>query len=482
MELLNDYAKERLAKAEALKADGHVPYAFSFDRSHDSAAIHAAWDKLETGQNSGESVRFAGRILTLRGQGKAGFAHLGDEKGKLQVYVKVDILGEKDFKGLWQRLDLGDFIGVEGPVFRTRTNELTVEARKLVLLTKALLPPPDKFHGLKDTELRYRQRYLDLATNEEVRASFVKRSKITSGIRSFLESRGFLEVETPILQGIAGGAAARPFVTHHNTLGMDLYLRIAPELYLKRLLVGGFEKVFEMNRNFRNEGISIKHNPEFTMVEVYQAYVDGTAMMDLTEALIRDAATRCGAGLKVKYQDVELDFDKPFRRASMRSLVSQATGKDASGVPGKELEQLFERHVEATLLQPTFVTDFPIEISPLAKRKPDRPDTADRFELFIYGRELANGFSELNDPLDQHRRFEEQLKARATGDEEAHQMDLDYVRALMHGMPPAGGMGLGVDRLAMLLTDAASIRDVILFPQMRPERSEGLPEPAEGQS
>ena len=474
MELLNEYAKERLAKAEALSKDGIPPYAYAYERSHSAAEVHAKWGHLQIGEHSAETVRFAGRIMTLRGQGKAGFTTLADQSGKLQAYVKVDILGEKPFQEIFKRLDLGDFIGVEGPIFRTKTGELTVEARALTMLAKSLLPPPDKWHGLKDVELRSRQRYLDLSANPEVRDNFVKRSKILSGIRSLLEGRGFLEVETPILQGVAGGAAARPFITHHNTLDMDLYLRIAPELYLKRLLVGGFEKVFEMNRNFRNEGISIKHNPEFTMVEVYEAYVSGEAMMRLSEDIIREASRRACGALKVSYQGLEIDFEKPFRRARMIDLVTEAypeaPQKEKAWPPsGQRLAELFEQHAEAGLMQPTFVTDFPIEISPLAKRLPDNPMVADRFELFIYGRELANGFSELNDPMDQWQRFKDQLAARAGGDEEAHQMDEDYVRALMHGMPPAGGLGLGVDRLVMLLTDAASIRDVILFPQLRKE-------------
>jgi len=363
---------------------------------------------------------------------------------------------------------------VQGPVFRTKTGELTVQAAELTMLAKALLPPPDKWHGLKDVELRSRQRYLDLSANPEVRDGFIKRSRILSEIRKFLEGRGFLEVETPILQGIPGGAAARPFITHHNTLDMDLYLRIAPELYLKRLLVGGFEKVFEMNRNFRNEGISIKHNPEFTMVEVYEAFVSGEAMIRLCEAMIRAACLAACGSLKLDYQGLELDFEKPFRQARMIDLVleayPEAPKKESAWPPaGSRLAELFEQHAEASLMQPTFVTDFPIEISPLAKRKPGESGVADRFELFIYGRELANGFSELNDPMDQWQRFKDQLTARASGDEEAHQMDEDYVRALMHGMPPAGGLGLGVDRLVMLLTNAASIRDVILFPQLRKE-------------
>ncbi|MES2201982.1 MAG: lysine--tRNA ligase [candidate division FCPU426 bacterium] len=488
MDLLNEYAKERLAKVEALKALGIQPYAYAFDRTHDSAAIHKAWDHLAIGDHAPETVRFAGRVITLRGQGKAAFVTLGDQAGKLQAYIKLDIVGEETFREVFKRLDLGDFIGVEGPVFRTRTNELTVEAQKLVVLTKALLPPPDKWHGLQDTELRTRQRYLDLSANEGVREGFVKRSRVLSGIRSFLEAKGFLEVETPILQDIPGGAAARPFVTHHNTLDMELYLRIAPELYLKRLLVGGFEKVFEMNRNFRNEGISIKHNPEFTMVEMYQAYANGEAMMALTEELIADACVKACGSTKIAYQGMELDMGAPFRRLGMLQAVKEIGGVDpetfgqadwdqhlrevpparrAAMSPGQKLEHLFSALVEPKLVQPTFITDYPLDISPLAKRKPGKEDIADRFELFIYGREIANGFSELNDPMDQWSRFKAQLEAKNAGDEEAQPMDEDFIRALMHGMPPAGGMGLGVDRLVMFLCDAASIRDVILFPQLR---------------
>ncbi len=486
----NEYARERGSKADALRAAGIAPYAFRFDRTHNATQVHEKWQGLQVGEHSEESVAFAGRVQTLRLQGKAGFAHLTDEGAKLQIYVKKDVIGEVTFEQLFKRIDLGDFIGVKGPIFRTRTGELTVEARELTMLAKTLLPPPDKFHGLKDVELRYRQRYLDLMSNPEVRHNFVKRSRLLAAIRSNLAAKGFLEVETPMLHSVAGGAAARPFVTHHNALDMQLFLRIAPELYLKRLLVGGFERIFELNRNFRNEGISIKHNPEFTMLEIYQAYVDGEAMMVLTEELVAEAARQATGATLVQYQGSELDLTPPFRRITMKNAVREHAGIDVDSLdeagwqkalpsvaiaklqgmgPGKRLEQLFSERAEAKLIQPTFVTDFPIEISPLAKRKADNPDVADRFELFIFGREIANGFSELNDPRDQYDRFKAQLDAKAKGDDEAHAMDEDFVRALAHGMPPAGGMGLGIDRLAMLLTDAASIRDVIFFPHMRPE-------------
>jgi lysyl-tRNA synthetase class 2 len=450
-----------------------------------------------------ERVRVAGRLAAIRVQGKAGFAHLAGPDGRLQVYFKQDKLGEAVYQGLVKRLDLGDIIGVEGPVFRTRTNEITVEVQAVSLLSKALLPPPDKWSGLQDTEIRYRQRYLDLMANEEARSAFQKRSQALRTLRAWLQDKGFMEVETPMLQVQAGGAAARPFKTHHNSLGMDMVLRIAPELYLKRLLVGGFEKVFELNRNFRNEGLSPRHNPEFTMLEVYEAYGDGEGMIQLTEQLIAAMAQAACGSSKVPYQGQELDLTAPFKRIPMRQavvemggvaepekLTDEELGKLLPEVApaarkamsaGQRLEALFGELVEPKLFQPVFITDYPIEISPLAKRKPGQPDLADRFELFIAGREIANGFSELNDPLDQYQRFADQLKAREKGDEEAHQMDEDFVTALLHGMPPAGGMGLGIDRLVMLLTDAASIRDVILFPHMRPQaNTEGKPKAEDG--
>lgn len=487
------YLLERRQKAEALRALGREPWGGAYPRTHTLEAV--AQDFASVGSDpSSETVRVAGRLASIRVQGKAGFAHLAGPNGRLQIYFKQDKLGPEIYQGVVKRLDLGDIIGVEGPVFRTRSGEITVEVRALELLAKALLPPPDKWSGLQDTEIRYRQRYLDLMANAESRAVFVKRSQALASLRRFLQERGFMEVETPMLQIQAGGAAARPFKTHHNALGMDMVLRIAPELFLKRLLVGGFEKVFEVNRNFRNEGLSPRHNPEFTMLEVYEAYADGEAMIRLTEELVMSLAQAVCASTAIHYQGQALNLSAPFRRISMRQAVVELGGvpdpealDDAALArllphlspearraltPGKRLEALFGERVEPKLFQPTFITDYPIEISPLAKRKPGRPDLADRFELFIAGREIANGFSELNDPLDQYARFAEQLKAREAGDEEAHGMDEDFVTALLHGMPPAGGMGLGVDRLVMLLTDTASIRDVILFPHMRPRASD----------
>ncbi len=495
------YLIERRLKADALAAQGTPPWGGSFARTHSLGQVGKDFAGASA-EPSPQTVRVAGRLAAIRVQGKAGFAHLAGPDGRLQVYFKQDKLGEAVYQGLVKRLDLADIIGVEGPVFRTRTEEITVEVHKVELLSKALLPPPDKWSGLQDTETRYRQRYLDLMANDEVRAAFVKRSQALASLRELLRQRGFMEVETPMLQAQAGGAAARPFKTHHNALGMDMVLRIAPELYLKRLLVGGFEKVFEVNRNFRNEGLSPRHNPEFTMLEVYEAYADGEAMIRLTEQLVEAMAVAADGKSQLSYQGQALDLTAPFKRMPMRQAVVELGGvadpdalddaalaallpdmapaaRKALG-PGQRLEALFGELVEPKLFQPIFITDYPIEISPLAKRKPGAPHLADRFELFIAGREIANGFSELNDPLDQYQRFLDQLKAKEKGDEEAHAMDEDFVTALLHGMPPAGGMGLGVDRLIMLLTDAASIRDVILFPHMRPRAGEpsgesGLP-------
>jgi lysyl-tRNA synthetase class 2 len=495
----NPYYLERKHKADELQAQGHPPFGGAFGRTHSLGQV--ARDFESAGHDPGpETVRVAGRLAAMRVQGKAGFAHLAGPDGRLQVYFKQDKLGEAAYQGLVKRLDLGDIIGVAGPVFRTRTQEITVEAHAVTLLAKALLPPPDKWSGLQDTEIKYRQRYLDLMANEDTRAAFLKRSQAMGTLRRVLQEKGYLEVETPMLQVQAGGAAARPFITHHNALDMDLFLRIAPELYLKRLLVGGFEKVFEVNRNFRNEGLSPRHNPEFTMLEAYEAYADGEAMIRLTEDLIGAMCQAACAGTKISYQGRALDLTPPFKRLPMRQAVVELGGiadpdnlgeadlarllPDLSPAQrkalnaGQRLEALFGEHVEPKLWEPVFITDYPIEISPLAKRKGDNPALADRFELFIVGRELANGFSELNDPLDQYQRFADQLTAREGGDEEAHRMDEDFVTALMHGMPPAGGLGLGMDRLIMLLTDAASIRDVILFPHMRPQASPSRP--AEG--
>jgi lysyl-tRNA synthetase class 2 len=392
--------------------------------------------------------------------GKAGFAHILQNGERLQIYVRKDAVPEKDY-ALFERLDLGDIVGVDGYLFRTRTGELSVHVERLHFLAKTLLSMPEKWHGLEDVETRYRQRYLDLIANPEVRRVFITRSKIVASLRRQLEARGFLEVETPMLQSIYGGATARPFVTHHNTLDIDLYLRIAPELYLKRLVVGGLERVYEINRNFRNEGISTRHNPEFTMLEFYQAYTDYHGLMDLSEELLRQTAIDATGSAVVEYQGEKIDFGK-FRRVSMRDAVGDPS------VKGHALVEAFERDIEAKLIQPTIVYDYPVEVSPLSKNKPDDPDFVERFEIYIAGMEIGNAFTELNDPREQRHRFEMQLALREKGDQEAHQMDEDYVRALSYGMPPTGGEGVGIDRLTMILTNSKSIRDVILFPLLRP--------------
>jgi lysyl-tRNA synthetase class 2 len=425
----------------------------------------------------------------MRDFGKAAFAHIQDATGKIQVYFKRDVLAER--YRLIKKLDIGDIIGIKGLLFRTKTNELTIEVQDLVLLTKSLRPLPEKWHGLKDIETRYRQRYVDLIVNPEVKETFIKKSIIIKAIRDFLESKGFIEVETPMMQPIPGGATAKPFVTYHNALGVDLYLRIAPELYLKRLLVGGYERVYELNRNFRNEGISTKHNPEFTMLEFYVAYRDYSYLMNFTEELITSVAEKTLGGLKVPYGNTTIDFTPPWPRIPMLDAllkkgvpeealrnVEKAKGWakqhniniDKNEALGKILDEIFKEMVEPELVQPTFIIDYPVELSPLAKRKPENPSLVERFELFIASREIANAFSELNDPFDQKERFEEQGEAKAQGDEEAHWMDEDFVRALEYGMPPAAGEGIGIDRLVMLLTNSQSIRDVILFPQLKPEQ------------
>ncbi len=467
MSLEDDLLRQRHDRIAEISALGFEPYGQRFDFTHTVPQILS-----EFGERTAEElethvpVRIAGRVQTVRRMGKAGFAHLLQNVERLQVYVRRDAVPENDFK-LYQLLDLGDIIGVEGWLFRTKTGELSVHAERLYFLAKTLLSMPEKFHGLEDVEMRYRQRYLDLIANPEVRRVFITRSKIISSLRRELGERGFIEVETPMMQPLYGGAAARPFVTHHNTLDIDLYLRIAPELYLKRLVVGGLERVFEINRNFRNEGISTQHNPEFTMLEFYQAYTDYRGMMDLTGDLLKQAAIDATGDAVVEYDGRRLDFGN-IRRLSMRDAVGDPTLK------GHELVRRFEDEFEATLMEPTIIYDYPVEVSPLSKQKPDDPNFVERFEVYAAGMEIGNAFTELNDPQEQRRRFEEQLEPRAKGDEEAHQMDEDYVRALAYGMPPAGGEGIGIDRLTMILTNSKSIRDVILFPLLRPEGEIGI--------
>ncbi|HTW64451.1 MAG TPA: lysine--tRNA ligase [Bryobacteraceae bacterium] len=462
MSLEDDLYQQRIQRIAEIEALGFAPYGQRFDFTHTIPQILAEYGEKTAEQlDPHVTVRVAGRVMTVRRMGKAGFAHLLQNGEQLQIYVRKDAVSDKEY-ALYQLLDLGDLIGVEGYLFRTRTNELSIHVEHLYFLAKTLLSMPEKWHGLEDVETRYRQRYLDLIANPEVRKVFITRAKIVSSLRRELEGRGFLEVETPMLQPIYGGAAARPFTTHHNTLDIDLYLRIAPELYLKRLVVGGLERVYEINRNFRNEGISTHHNPEFTMLEFYQAYTDFHGMMDLSADLLRQAAIDATGGTVVDYQGERLDFGN-IPRISMREAVGDSTLK------GQALVEAFERHVEPKLMQPTMIYEFPVEVSPLSKNKPDEPDFVERFEIFAAGMEIGNAFTELNDPREQRRRFEMQLAMREHGDEEAHQMDEDYVRALSYGLPPTGGEGIGIDRLTMILTNSRSIRDVILFPLLRPQ-------------
>jgi lysyl-tRNA synthetase class 2 len=502
MSLENKIYDLRQEKLKEIQALGQQAYPHRFDFTHTITQILAEYsaksgEELEANKIN---VRVAGRLMSIRGQGKAGFAHLQQEGSRLQIYVKLDFVGEKGF-ALYKLLDLGDIIGVKGYLFRTRTNELSIHVEEISFLAKDLLPLPEKWHGLQDVELRYRQRYVDLIMNEDVRKVFIARSKVVAAIRRFLDARGFVEVETPMMQPLAGGAAARPFTTHHNTLDIDLYLRIAPELYLKRLTVGGLDRVYEINRNFRNEGISTQHNPEFTMLEFYQAYADYRILMDLTEELLSQVARDVNGTTKTNFNGHEIDFGN-WQRLSMReaiikywpeaagakpqlsdfadaksvgSLVKRLHDAKVHNMPydpaepaGKTIAAMFEAVAEEHLIQPTILYDFPVAISPLSKNKPDEPDWVERFELFVGGLEIGNAFSELNDPVEQRKRFEQQLSEKERGDEEAHAMDEDYIRALSYGMPPAGGEGIGIDRLTMLLTDSRSIRDVILFPLLRP--------------
>ena len=461
LSLEDELYEQRVARIAEIETLGFSAYGQRFDFTATLPQILVEYSAKTSEELEANKValRVAGRILTIRRMGKAGFAHLLQDGEKLQVYIRKDAVPEHDY-ALYQILDAGDIIGVDGYLFRTRTGELSIHAEKLYFLSKILHTLPEKFHGLEDVETRYRQRYLDLIANPDSRKVFITRTKIIASLRQQLNARGFLEVETPMLQPLYGGATARPFTTHHNTLDIDLYLRIAPELYLKRLVVGGLERVYEINRNFRNEGISTRHNPEFTMLEFYQAYTDYHGLMDLTEELLRQAALDATGSTVVEYQGEQIDFGK-FHRVSMQDAVGDPSLK------GEDLMHAFE-NLEHTLIQPTFVYDYPVEISPLSKNKPDNPALVERFELYIGGMEMANAFTELNDPREQRKRFEMQLAMHAKGDEEAHQMDEDYVRALSYGMPPTGGEGVGIDRLTMILTNSRSIRDVILFPLMRP--------------
>lgn len=485
---LNEMMRVRREKMDAFREMGVAPFGHRFEVTDYAAQIRAQYDGLGEDEEGGE-VRIAGRLMAIRGHGKASFSTLNDRTGNIQIYFKQDVLGEKKYKEEFKRLDIGDIIGIRGVVFKTRRGEVTVRVEDFDLLSKSLRPLPEKFHGLKDVDTRYRQRYLDLMVNYEVRDTFRKRAKIIRSIRSYLDERDFLEVETPVLSTIAGGAAARPFITHHNALDIDLYLRIATELSLKRLIVGGLDRVYEMGRIFRNEGMDVRHNPEFTSIEIYQAFGDYRDLMEITEGIVRRTAEDVLGTTKITYQGVAIDLGT-VRTVSMNDAVREVTGKDflscktvdeartmakEIGVSFEErhgiggiLNAAFEEKVEETLIQPTFITGHPTEISPLAKRNPDDPRITDRFEFFVYGRELANGFTELNDPIDQEQRFIDQLAQREAGDAEAHVMDRDYVTALEYGLPPTGGLGIGIDRLVMLLTDSPSIRDVLLFPTMKP--------------
>ncbi len=483
---LNQLMKVRREKLAKLQEDGKDPFQITkFVTTHNSKQIKDNYEELE-----GKDVTIAGRMMAKRIMGKASFCHIQDEQGKIQSYVSINELGEESYKQ-FKEDDIGDIIGITGFVFKTKTGEISIHAKEVTLLSKSLRPLPEKFHGLKDTDLRYRQRYVDLIVNPEVKDTFKKRIQILKEVKNVLDEKGYLEVETPILNTIAGGANARPFITHHNTLDIDMYLRIANELYLKRLIVGGFDKVYEMGRMFRNEGMDIKHNPEFTNVELYAAYQDYHDMMDITEEIISRAALKVLGTTKITYQGTEIDLTPAWKRISMIDAIKEVTGIDFNEIETDEqaikvarelnveldelkltrgdiISQVFEAKVEDTLVQPTFIYDYPVEVSPLTKRKPSDPRLTERFELFIGGREYGNAYSELNDPIDQYERFKKQVEAREAGDEEANMMDDDFVTALEYGMPPTGGLGIGIDRLVMLLTDSASIRDVLLFPTMKP--------------
>lgn len=491
----NDQIQVRLEKRDTLLAAGIAPYGMKFDRTHTTQQLVDRFESKTKEQLEEENIHttVAGRIMTKRGKGKAGFAHISDVSGQIQIYVRQDRIGDAQFE-LFNKADMGDIIGVEGILFKTNMGELSIKVDTFTHLSKALRPLPEKYHGLSDIEDRYRKRYLDLITNSETRRTFISRALIIREMRNYLDSLGFLEMETPILHPIPGGATARPFITHHNTLDMDLYLRIAPELYLKRLLIGGIEKVYEIGRNFRNEGMSPRHNPEFSMIEIYQAYADYNTMMEITENLIRHVATMALNTTTVYYDGVKIDLGAPFKKIHMVDFVKEATGVDFFQEMSMEeavslakehkvqlkphmdsvgyvINEFFEQKCEELIEQPTFVYGHPVEISPLAKQNPEDPRFTDRFEMFILAREYANAFTELNDPIIQRERFEAQVREATAGNDEAMQVvDYDFLEAMEHGMPPAGGLGIGIDRLIMLLTDSQSIRDVLAFPHMRPKK------------
>ncbi len=483
---LNQLMKVRRDKLEKLKQEGKNPYRITkFNRTHTSKQVKDNYDELE-----GKDVTVAGRLMAKRIMGKASFCHIQDSEGKIQSYVSINELGEESYKE-FKEYDIGDIIGITGFVFKTKTGEISIHAKAVTLLSKSLRPLPEKFHGLKDTDLRYRQRYVDLIMNPEVKETFVKRAEIIKEIRRFMNEKGYMEVETPILTTVATGDAARPFITHHNTLDLQMYLRIAPELNLKRLIVGGYDKVFEIGKNFRNEGMDIKHNPEFTNMEFYSAFEDYNDMMKMSEELISTVAQNTLGTTTITYEDKEITLAPEWKKITMIDAIKEVTGvdfntintdeeaqaiakekgvqfEDIKNTRGHIINEFFETFVEETLIQPTFVMDYPVEVSPLTKRKQDDPRLVERFELFIGGREYGNAYSELNDPIDQYERFLKQVEAKEKGDEEAGGMDEDFVNALEIGMPPTGGMGIGLDRLIMLLTNSASIRDVLFFPTMKP--------------
>ncbi len=489
MEETKDFMRQRREKLNEIREFGVEPYPHKYAPTHTTSAIHKEFREIEETPDETQRVCIAGRIMTKRDHGKSSFAHLQDGEGRIQVYVRRDKVGAEPYR-IYRRFDIGDIIGVEGVVFRTRTGELTILVNAMQLLSKSIRPLPEKWHGLQDKQTRYRQRYADLIMNPEVKNVFIKRTQIVQAIRDMLNERKFIEVETPVLQPIYGGANARPFTTYHNTLSQPLYLRIANELYLKRLIVGGFERVYEFSRDFRNEGMDRDHNPEFTMLELYQAYADYVEIMELTEILIAQTAKNIHGTTKITYQDTEIDFTPPWQRLTMVDAIREHSGINAASRSGDELykeavnagitlagdeskgeiiAELFDAFVEPKLIQPTFITDYPIEVSPFAKKKTEDPTFVERFEFFISGMEVGNAFSELNDPIDQRQRFMEQAEKLEDNDEEAFMVDEDYLRAMEYGMPPTGGLGIGIDRLTMLLTNQYSIRDVILFPQMRPE-------------